>query len=183
MAEEAEAEAEEAAAAGASASARSAQQPSQMRIPTFNVAALLRRFTTAIGSEAGNADVKKAKLPATATAAQRSAFDENYVFNEETKQTEHKDTIIARDQHQAADSKAAPGRLRYTHGTKMAIISEDGDGTRGASTRCCARRQAEGASCKPREGRCCLTVCSRWALRASSSCVSASAMAVCATRA
>ena len=84
---------------------------------------------TAIGSEAGNADVKKSKLPATATAAQRSAFDENYIFNEETKQTEHKDTIIAHDELRGADSKAAPGRLRYKHGTKMAIISEDSDGT------------------------------------------------------
>ena len=44
-------------------------------------------------------------------------------------QTEHKDTIIAREQLRGADSKAAPGRLRYRYGTRMAIISEDGEGT------------------------------------------------------
>ena len=56
-----------------------------------------------------------AHATATATAAQRSAFDDNYIFNEETQQTEHKDTIIARVLLRASDGKPAPERLRHRH--------------------------------------------------------------------
>ena len=32
---------------------------------------------------------------------------------------------MRRDQYQQGDDKAAPGRLRYRHGSRMAIVSED----------------------------------------------------------
>ena len=52
-----------------------------------------------------------------------------FVWNEETEQTEHKQTTMARDQKKHADDKTAPGRLRYRFGRRLAIRSED-DGAR-----------------------------------------------------
>ena len=36
-----------------------------------------------------------------------------------------KQTLMVREQYEATDDKAAPGRQRYRHGSRMAIISED----------------------------------------------------------
>ena len=100
--------------------------PSRTPIPgRIDMASLLQQLTTLIAGEAGNADVRTVELPATATAAQRRAHEDSLAFNEETQQTEPKVTIVANDQRRRCDDKAAQGRARYKHGTRMAIISED----------------------------------------------------------
>ena len=54
------------------------------------------------------------------------------MFNTVTQQSEHKDHAMAHDHQMLEDNKAAPGRTRYRHGTRMAIRSEDeGVGTGG----------------------------------------------------
>lgn len=65
------------------------------------------------------------ELPSGATAAQRRALELTRVENERTGEVENKQTLMAREQYQEADDKAAPGRLRYRHGSRMSIISED----------------------------------------------------------
>ena len=47
-----------------------------------------------------------------------------YVYNTATGQCEHKQTLLTREQYMD-DDKAAPGRLRYVQGSRMAIVSED----------------------------------------------------------
>ena len=50
---------------------------------------------------------------------------------QQTGEMEHKQTLMTREQHMNVDDKAAPGRLRYRHGSRMAIISEDDESETG----------------------------------------------------
>ena len=69
--------------------------------------------------------MRRIELSATASAAQRAAHNRTMVDNNATGEREHKQTMMTREQYQDADDKAAPGRLRYHHGSRMAIRSED----------------------------------------------------------
>ena len=118
----AEEEADEAAAAATASTGRPA---SQTPIPQFDVAALLAIFAAPIGDEEANGQVRRVELPAGASAAQCAAHKATYVDNTATGHREHKQTLMTREQHMDIDDKAAPGRLRYVQGSRMAIISED----------------------------------------------------------
>ena len=118
----AEDEAGEAAAAAAAPTGRPA---SQTPIPPFDLRVLLATLVAPIGDEEANGEVRRVELPAGASAAQRAAHEVTYVENTATGQREHKQTLMAREQHMDIDDKAAPGRLRYVQGSRMAIVSED----------------------------------------------------------
>ena len=129
MAEEVEVAAAEAEAEAQAPTGAPGRPPSQTPIPAVDVDALLGVLTAAVGDEQANTHVKKVVLPSTASAAQRRQHAAMFVWNEETEQTEHKQTTMARDQKKHADDKTAPGRLRYRFGRRLAIRSED-DGAR-----------------------------------------------------
>ena len=126
MAEVEEAEAEEAAAeAAAMGVAQGRRAPSLTPIPEFNIEELLDIFTQPIGDEKANGHVRQVELPATASEAVRTAYERTRVDNEATGERENKQTLMVREQYIDVDDKAAPGRQRYRHGSRMAIISED----------------------------------------------------------
>ena len=128
-------------------------------------------MTSKIGDEEANGSVKRVELPASASLAQRRAFDATRVFNDSTGEMEHKQTLMTREQHMNVDDKAAPGRLRYRHGSRMAIISEDDESETGfwhGAVYQYHRTANVGRELKTRAGpRCCSRARSRWALRAS----------------
>ena len=114
-----------AAHARSTAAAPTGRPASQTPIPLFDVERLLDIFTSAIGDEEANDHVRRVELSASASAAQRRAHEATMVENEATGEREHKETLMAREQYEDADDKAEPGRLRYRHASRMAIVSED----------------------------------------------------------
>ena len=103
--------------------------PSTVHIPPPDPAGVLQMVTSAIGSEQPNTYVRQVAPSDAASDGRRRAFLRAFVWNPNTQQYEHKQTVTARGQHAAADEKNAPGRLKYMHRTRMAIISEDGEGS------------------------------------------------------
>lgn len=122
---EAEAAAAEEEVGGAASTAPHGRPESQTPIPEFDVEALLDIFVAPIGDEDANVSTRRVSLPEAATGAQRHAFEGMRVLNPSTNEDEHKQTLIEREQYQHSDDKAAAGRLRYRHSSRMAIISED----------------------------------------------------------
>ena len=124
-AEEAAIEAEAAEEEEEEAAARVRRPASQTPIPrNVDVEELLDVFTSPIGTETANGEIRRVQLSAAATAAQRRMHEAMFVTNAEGER-EHKQTLMAREQYEKEDDKAAPGRQRYRHGSRMAIISED----------------------------------------------------------
>ena len=76
-----------------------------------------------VAGEAPNIRIKP--IAPGASEVRRRHQDAMYIDNPATGQREHKMTIVAREQAQAIDAKAAPGLLRYRFGVKGVCISED----------------------------------------------------------